>query len=71
MIFSFHSKLLSPGCRPGRGVIKKEEGMRTANPALNNKTFSNFGESTDSRMTLMGTVHKTGNPYRKRTKQDL
>lgn len=35
--------------------------MRTANPALNAKTFEQFGSYADeSRMTLMGTVHKSG-----------
>jgi len=39
--------------------------MRTANPALNDKTFANFGASFDTRdrsdlMSLQGTVTKTG-----------
>ena len=35
--------------------------MRTANPALNNKTFEGFGYAAPAHsMTLMGTVHKTG-----------
>jgi uncharacterized YccA/Bax inhibitor family protein len=35
--------------------------MRTANPALNAKTFENFGYVAPAEsMTLMGTVHKTG-----------
>ena len=36
--------------------------MRSANPALNDKTFSNYTDFdvSSERMTLMGTVHKTG-----------
>lgn len=35
--------------------------MRTANPALNSKTFEGFGYvNSGQSMTLMGTVHKTG-----------
>jgi uncharacterized YccA/Bax inhibitor family protein len=35
--------------------------MRTANPALNTKTFERFDSfADDTRMTLMGTVHKSG-----------
>ena len=37
--------------------------MRSANPALNDNTFSRhteFDVSSEERMTLMGTVHKTG-----------
>ena len=35
--------------------------MRTANPALNAKTFERFDSfADDTRMTLMGTVHKSG-----------
>ncbi len=36
--------------------------MRTANPALNNKTFKNIGytSKTENLMTLQGTVNKTG-----------
>ena len=35
--------------------------MRTANPALNDKTFEQFRDYAGSdRMTLMGTVHKSG-----------
>jgi uncharacterized YccA/Bax inhibitor family protein len=35
--------------------------MRTANPALSAKTFEQFGAfADDTRMTLMGTVHKSG-----------
>ena len=35
--------------------------MRTANPALNAKTFDQFETySYEDRMTLMGTVHKSG-----------
>ena len=36
--------------------------MRTANPALNKKTFENTGytSSTEGTMTLQGTVNKTG-----------
>ncbi len=35
--------------------------MRTANPALNSKTFEGFGYVNPAEsMTLMGTVHKTG-----------
>ncbi len=35
--------------------------MRTANPALNDNTFTRHVDLTgDDRMTLMGTVHKTG-----------
>ena len=37
--------------------------MRSANPALNDNTFSRYTEldvSSEERMTLMGTVHKTG-----------
>jgi uncharacterized YccA/Bax inhibitor family protein len=35
--------------------------MRTANPALNKKTFADFGaaSATDTAMTLSGTVNKT------------
>ena len=35
--------------------------MRSANPALNEKTFKNhINTSSDTAMTLNGTVHKTG-----------
>ena len=35
--------------------------MRTANPALNDNTFTRHIDLTgEDRMTLMGTVHKTG-----------
>ena len=36
--------------------------MRTANPALNSKTFTGHGEITDAAdaMTLQGTVNRTG-----------
>ena len=36
--------------------------MRSGNPALNDKTFDQPFDLTleDDRMTLMGTVHKTG-----------
>jgi len=37
--------------------------MRSANPALNDNTFARFAEVSvpaEERMTLMGTVHKTG-----------
>ena len=37
--------------------------MRSANPALNDNTFARFAEVSvpaEDRMTLMGTVHKTG-----------
>ena len=35
--------------------------MRTANPALNDKTFERYADyAADSRMTLSGTVNKTG-----------
>ncbi len=34
--------------------------MRTANPALNKKTFANFAHTTDTgKMTIQGTVNKT------------
>ena len=33
--------------------------MRTANPALNSKTFSNYANTSDTVMTLQGTVNKS------------
>jgi uncharacterized YccA/Bax inhibitor family protein len=35
-------------------------GFRSANPALNEKTFADYMETSSNRMTLQGTVNRTG-----------
>ena len=34
--------------------------IRSGNPALNDRTFERAVDYSEDRMTLMGTVHKTG-----------
>ena len=47
---------------PTRGIQERFIMMRSGNPVLNDNTFQagTMGEMVEDRMTLMGTVHKTG-----------